>query len=725
MKTLRSIKVLLIGDVRSKITLIRKMLTNSCEPRFELDFFQQVSLVLECLKNKDFDVVLLYISLSDSLGLQKITTIQNEAPKTPIIIVVDFDDKQFAAKALQKGAQDCLVKGLFDKDELIRSICYSIERKRFEISPREHENYYRSVLSNLDELIFVFDRNYKIQDINKPFLPKTGHKREDLIGNHCYQYYHSFEEPCEAYGEECVLQNVFESGKSNNCLHEHRTADGSPIWVDILLSPIKDPKGHVINVIAAVREVTDRLEAREALMESNERYRILAEQVADAVMIVQHGKLSFANHAFLKMFGYKRASDVIGKDIGILSSPDMDKHFRNTHSFCSENNLLQFQCTRVDGRKFWVEVKHNIITWEGHSAFLATLRDIKDTKLKEISMHEEQEQLIKKNIKLRKTMKYRYKLGDITGRSAAMQKVYDLILRASTLKANVIISGESGTGKELIARTIHQLGARRDKSFVPVNCGAIPENLFESEFFGHKKGAFTGALYDKPGFFDIGNGGILFLDEVSELSINMQVKLLRAIEGHGYTPVGDTKIIQSDVFIIASTNRDLFEMIKQGLMRIDFFYRIHIIPIRLPPLRDRKEDIPMLIEDFLQTYGSKKKITSIPQKILKALYDHDWPGNIRELHNVLQRYLTMNRIDFIAPFRTNTSENLNLSEYGFDNKNQYLRRAVETFEKNYLLKTLNQNHWHRGITAQHLNIPARTLYRKMKKYRLESSDNRP
>jgi transcriptional regulator with PAS, ATPase and Fis domain len=274
------------------------------------------------------------------------------------------------------------------------------------------------------------------------------------------------------------------------------------------------------------------------------------------------------------------------------------------------------------------------------------------------------------------------------------------------------------TGKELIARTIHQLSDRRDKPLVPVNCGAIPDNLFESEFFGHKKGAFTGANCDKPGFFDLGNGGILFLDEVGELSTNMQVKLLRAIEGNGYTPVGGASVIQSDVFVIAATNRNLSELINQGSMRTDFFYRINIIPIRVPPLRDRKEDIPLLIEHFLETHKSENKIASIPEKVLEALYNHDWPGNVRELQNVLQRYLAMNRIDFMVSSDVNTSETSSLSSGGAQENDMELRTAVETFEKQYLKNALDRNHWHRGNTAGQLNIPSRTLYRKMKKYRL-------
>lgn len=590
--------------------------------------------------------------------------------------------------------------------------------KTNENTQKKNQDYYRLLLSDLAELIFVFDRNFRIQYFNKPFMPRTGIKREDLIGCHCYQCSHAFQEPCESHGEECVLRKVFESGQPNSCLHEHRAPDGSKIWVDILLSPMKDQNGKVENVVAAIREVTDRLDGKEALIASDERYRILAEQVADAVMLVQRGKLSFVNRAFLEMFDFKAAEDVIGEDVEILGCPALKKHFRNALSLKSKNNLLQFHCSLKNKRQFWLEARHNIITWEGHSAILATLRDITASKHREISIQKEREELVKENITLRKSMKYRYKLGDLVGKSEPMQKVYDLIIRAASLKANVVILGESGTGKELVARTIHQISERRGKPFIPVNCGAIPENLFESEFFGYKKGAFSGANYDKPGLFDLGHGGIMFLDEVGELGVNMQVKLLRAIEGNGYTPVGGKTVCLSDVFVIAASNRNLSEMINHGSMRTDFFYRIHVILIRVPPLRDRKEDIPMLIEHFLKSFRYDKKIKSLPETVMQTLYDHEWPGNVRELQNVLQQYLTINRIDFIPAIQSFGPGDPGSNDCRPADGNLHLRTAVEAFEKNYLLKTLHQNRWQRGITADQLKIPPRTLYRKMKKYRI-------
>jgi len=211
-----------------------------------------------------------------------------------------------------------------------------------------------------------------------------------------------------------------------------------------------------------------------------------------------------------------------------------------------------------------------------------------------------------------------------------MQDVYEFILQAAATQANVIIYGESGTGKELVAKAIHETSDRSKKSFVTVHCGAIPETLMESEFFGYKKGSFTGANLDKRGYLDEADGGTLFLDEVGEIGLNMQVKLLRAIAGGGYTPVGSSTKKNTDVRIVAATNRNLRDMVKRGIMREDFFYRIHILPIYLPPLRDRKDDLPLLVDHFLQIQDKKyPRCRKYSRGLAKLRLAREYPGTAK------------------------------------------------------------------------------------------------
>ena len=338
--------------------------------------------------------------------------------------------------------------------------------------------------------------------------------------------------------------------------------------------------------------------------------------------------------------------------------------------------------------------------------------------------------------------KERYRFGELIGKSQEMQQIYDMITKAADGDANVIIYGESGTGKELVAKAIHQSSKRKDFPLISVNCGAISEKLLESEFFGYKKGAFTGAREDKKGFFAAAEGGTLFLDELGEISSFFQIKLLRVLDGYGYTPVGGNTVQKTNVRVIAATNRNLTELIKKGEMREDFFYRIHIVPITLPPLRNRKGDIPLLIDHFLEKHRKERdgNPKAIPGKFMDALQAYHWPGNIRELENIVQRYLTLGDVDPIPgvdsegaanpeshpndpthlneliqspsiPLRTKKHPSELLSSDG-------LKAEIEAYEKELIQNILTHYQWHRGKTAQALRITPRTLYRKMIHYKL-------
>ena len=335
-------------------------------------------------------------------------------------------------------------------------------------------------------------------------------------------------------------------------------------------------------------------------------------------------------------------------------------------------------------------------------------------------MLKEAEYLRRENINLRSSIKDRYRLGDIIGKSPLMQNVYETILDAAGTNANVIIYGESGTGKELVASAIHKLSSRSKNAFVPVNCAAIPENLLESEFFGHKKGAFTGAHIDKHGYLDMADHGVLFLDEVGELSPNLQAKLLRAIEGGEYSPVGSHITKTSDFRIIAATKSNILEQLSDGLMREDFFFRIHIIPIYLPPLRHRKDDIPLLVEHFLKLYHHDNRDLSIPGQVMEALFNYDWPGNVRELRNVIHRYLAVRQLDFLATsvLRPVAFDKSSESQANVTKENFALNRKVKDIEKATIIEALDKYKWNKSKTAVALGITRKTLLRKIKRFEL-------
>jgi DNA-binding NtrC family response regulator/PAS domain-containing protein len=343
----------------------------------------------------------------------------------------------------------------------------------------------------------------------------------------------------------------------------------------------------------------------------------------------------------------------------------------------------------------------------GYEGFISAITRQQET---EIELRQE-------NRQLKESLKERYRFKNIIGKSEAMQVIFTSILSAGKTPDPVIIYGESGTGKELVARAIHDISPRKERPFVAVNCGAIPETLIESELFGHKKGAFTGAVADKTGYLGKADTGSLFLDEIGDISLAMQVKLLRALEGGGYTPVGGTRLRTPDIRVVAATNKDLKQMVADGTMREDFFYRIHVIPIHLPPLRARREDIPLLVDHFLKASPNQPR-PHLGGNVLEAFIDYHWPGNIRELRNTLHRYLTLKQVDFLEkPLAAAQDRPVGLDP-GYIPVTD-LKTAVKLFEKAYIKNVLDTNDWQRVQVADILKINRRTLFNKIKSLELD------
>ncbi len=330
------------------------------------------------------------------------------------------------------------------------------------------------------------------------------------------------------------------------------------------------------------------------------------------------------------------------------------------------------------------------------------------------------------------------------GDSQKMREVFGVIAKLGQVTTSVLIRGESGTGKELVARAIHFNSSRKDKPFVAVNCGAIPENLTESELNGHEKGAFTGADQRQIGKFQYAEGGTLFLDEIGDISPAMQVKLLRVLQERKFSPIGSNREIRCDVRIIAATNRNLEEMIKKNEFRQDLFYRLNVMPIELPPLRERTSDIPYLVEHFIETFnnlhgrsGSGNEIRGIRQDALNALRNYVWPGNIRELENVIERAFVLENSHYI----TLTSLPEYLQPRGERGKSGTVAGAVldgavathaidfhnqkEQFEREFIIKALTRFNGRINQTVAHAGIPKNTLLRKMRKYGINPAEYGP
>ena len=338
----------------------------------------------------------------------------------------------------------------------------------------------------------------------------------------------------------------------------------------------------------------------------------------------------------------------------------------------------------------------------------------------------EKKSLQKENILLKKAVLDRYHFDNIIGQSPKMQALYDLLEKVSPTKTNILITGESGTGKELVAKAIHYNSPRKDSSFVTLNCGAIPESLIESELFGHMKGAFTDAIATKKGLFEVADEGTLFLDEISELPLLMQVKLLRILQDREFKRVGGTEDIRVDVRIIAATNKDLEEAVREKRFREDLFYRLNVIQIKLPSLRERREDIPPLATHFLKKFSEElnKSISTFAPEALQILLDYDYPGNVRELQNIIERAVALEPSGELTAqnLRSYLDEHLQLKKGSLDldipEKGLNLERLVEEIERTLLVKALARTNGIKKKAAELLGINFRSMRYRLEKYGL-------
>ncbi|KUG24356.1 sigma54 specific transcriptional regulator, fis family [hydrocarbon metagenome] len=426
---------------------------------------------------------------------------------------------------------------------------------------------------------------------------------------------------------------------------------------------------------------------------------IILDSIADGVFTVNKDwRITSFNRAAEKITGVPR-EEAIGQLCKDVLKADI----------CEKSCCLR--STMKTGEPI-VNKKVQIIDADGHrfpiSISTALLRDKKGVLLgavetfRDISVEED----------LRKAIKRKYSFSDIISKNHQMLQLFDILPDIADSASTVLIEGESGTGKELVACAIHNLSSRKKQPFIAVNCGALPDTLLESELFGYMAGAFTDAKKDKPGRFHLAENGTLFLDEIGDITPAMQVKLLRVIQEKTFEPLGATLSIEHNVRIIVATNKKLEELVRQGQFREDLFYRINVFKIKLPPLRERMEDIPLLCDHFINCFNiiQKKNITGISDDAMAVLMSHSYPGNIRELANIIERAFVLCKSGLI--------EKKHLPESLFTAAGKNIANddgiSLKNLEKTYLLKALEQNGWNCPQTARQLGIHKSTLYRKIK-----------
>ena len=471
--------------------------------------------------------------------------------------------------------------------------------------------------------------------------------------------------------------------------------------VDYITKPIQTE-----DVLARVKTHLTIRTLQQQLQDENARFRGLAEATFEGILLHDDGLIVDVNRALETLTGYSR-DELLGQHFFRLLNPEshalVEQHMR-----IHENGLPPYKVRGLTktGQALTLEIQEKSLLYQGRNLNVLAFRDLTW-----------RERLEQENLSLKASLSDRDHFGKLVGQSSTMQKVYERITQAAASEETIIIYGETGTGKELAARTLFELSSHHTKDFVTVNCGALPEALFESHFFGHRKGAFTGADQNAEGYFDQANGGTLFLDEVGELTPLMQVKLLRVLQDGEYSPVGSTKRRKADVRILAATNQELRKMVKEGDIREDFFHRLHVIALDMPPLRWHKEDIPLLVSHFLkQRIPEGTPLPMIPGDIMDRLIAYNWPGNVRELLNEIRRYLTTGELELQAEIPLMPSQLP--TNFLSDSQGKTYAEIIEDVERRLLTTALAHYQGSRIKTAEALQIPLRSLHRKIKQYQL-------
>jgi formate hydrogenlyase transcriptional activator len=498
----------------------------------------------------------------------------------------------------------------------------------------------RLVLDTAPALIFSGRPDGYIDYVNRGWLNEIGASLEAVEGSGWMNFIHP-----DDLGEHLrIWQAALASGDPAISEARVRRANGEYRWMLFRTLPLRDEQGRIVRWFGSSVEIDESKRAHETIRNTERELRTILETIPAFVWTARpDGALEFITESWFERMGHTRDQILGWEWVTVIHPDDRERLLTEWRESITQGCPFEAEMRGCDGsgRYRWLLTRAvplrdeagAIIRWYG------TLTDIDDRKRAEEELHSLKEQLYKENIALRDEVTQASMFEEIVGSSAPLRRLLALVGKVASTDSTVLITGETGTGKELIARAIHKRSPRSSRPFVSVNCGAIPPSLITSELFGHERGAFTGAVQRHLGRFELADGGTIFLDEVGELPPEAQVALLRILQDRTFERVGGGKPIPVDVRVIAATNRDLDRAMSDGSFRDDLYYRLSVFPLQVPPLSDRREDIPLLVEYLTQRYAAKmgKKITTVSRRTIDLLTAYDWPGNVRELQNVIQR----------------------------------------------------------------------------------------
>lgn len=566
-------------------------------------------------------------------------------------------------------------------------------------SLEKSEDRYQSFLEEIEDGYIELDLAGRLLFFNTAFMELTGYSREKLKGmsyreyidhNHLFRVFRAF-------------NHVYKTGVPNKAFnYAIIRSDGTKRMSEISIALKRDLNGTIIGFRSIVRDITKRNNAEKELKRHRSRLEAIFRSVNDAIITVDNDmNVIEANTATDTICGIK-VSELVGNVFTNCTENCMGHcHAVLKETLVSKSAIRDYriECANKGHRHQKVSISTSPLL-DSDNKFLGAVLVIKDiTRLND----------------LERELKKRHRLKDIIGASSKMQDLFCLLEDLSDMEATVLITGESGTGKELAAKALHECGKRAFKPFVKVNCSALSENLLESELFGHVKGSFTGAISDSQGRFETANKGTILLDEIGDISPATQLKLLRVLQEREFEKVGQSEPIKVDIRVIASTNRNLRELVAKGIFREDLYYRLKVVEIDIPPLRERTEDIQLLVDHFIQKFNEKyhKTIYHVSDEVQNIFLSYDWPGNIRELEHAMERAFVLCRGDVIE-----------LEHIPPDITTQGPGHVmpippVSTHSREVLLETLKKTGWNKSKTAKLLGVNRRTIYRRIDKLNIQ------
>ncbi len=576
---------------------------------------------------------------------------------------------------------------------------------------RDFKGHRAAELISLVDGVMVLDTGERIVAFSEGAERITGYLASEVVGRTCREVFRS--DRCDIA---CPARRTFDSGVVlSNCRCHVLTADDSEIEIAVNTSPLKRSDGEIMGAVVVFRNLNEMLEMTfrmtelsQEIIREKERSDAIINSIADGVVTLSRDlAVTSFNRSAERITGYS-AGEVLGRPCHTVFKS------RECEKACPVRELMHSD-------KPIVEVEMDIASKDGSlipvSVSAALLRDENGDVVGAVESFRD----LSRVKTLTEELKAKYSFRNIIGKSHKMQEVYQLIRSVARTNVTAIVQGDTGTGKELAARAIHYESPRAGEPFVVVHCAALPETLLESELFGHVRGAFTGATSDRKGRFQLADRGTLFLDEISEVSPSIQVKLLRVLENKQFERVGDSRTTQVDIRLICATNRNLKQMISEGTFREDLYYRINVVSLTLPPLRERDEDIPLLVGHFIEKYNREtgKQVGKVHPDTMDILIDYAWPGNVRELENAIGHAFVHCRGDIILP------EHLpqDISEAGSAGTETALKmlESLEDVEKAAITEMLKRCKGNRSRAAKRLGIGRSSLWRKIKRYGLSSN----